>query len=382
MTKIKNFKKTGNHMAKNQNFETGNSVKVLLIGVQAPDNHTNDIQSYYDEFISLAETLGVVDYEIIYIKLRSFDNKYFFTQGKLEEIKVAFDASHATEIIISEQLNGQQERNLQDYLDCRIFDRTRLILSIFERTATTAEGKLQVEIAKLALLKTRLAGHGIHLEQQAGSIGVKGPGETLKEETNRHLERLTLTAKRKIVQLEKTRETQRKRRLTHELQQVCLIGYTNSGKSTILNMLTNSDVLAENKLFATLDTATRQLFINHKKVGLISDTVGFIQNLPHQLINAFKSTLAELKYADLLLHVVDISNPNWKSQMNVVFSTLKELRVQKEMVIVFNKADLLTPEELEIRLQSFDMPIPYVDVSALSKEGLDNIANYVAAYKA
>lgn len=368
-------------MAKNQNASTSNDVKVLLVGVQAPNNHIQDIQSYYDEFISLAETLGVAQYEFIAIKLRSFDNKYFFTQGKLEEVKVAFEKSGAAEIIISDQLNGQQERNLQDYLECRIFDRTRLILSIFERTATTAEGKLQVEIAKLELLKTRLAGHGIHLEQQAGSIGVKGPGETLKEETNRLIERLVLTAQRKIKQLEKTRETQRKRRLTQELQQVCLIGYTNAGKSSILNKMTNSDVLAEDKLFATLDTATRQLFIHHKKVGLISDTVGFIQNLPTQLIKAFKSTLAELQYASLLLHVVDISNPNWKSHMNVVFSTLKDLGVQKEMVIVFNKADVLEPEELQARIDTFDLPIPYVVVSALSKEGLESLANYIAARK-
>ena len=368
-------------MAKNQNASTSNDVKVLLVGVQAPNNHIQDIQSYYDEFISLAQTLGVAEYEFIAIKLRSFDNKYFFTQGKLEEVKAAFEKSGATEIIISDQLNGQQERNLQDYLDCRIFDRTRLILSIFERTATTAEGKLQVEIAKLALLKTRLAGHGIHLEQQAGSIGVKGPGETLKEETNRLIERLVLTAERKVKQLEKTRETQRKRRLTQELQQICLIGYTNAGKSSILNKLTNSDVLAEDKLFATLDTATRQLFVHHKKVGLISDTVGFIQNLPTQLIKAFKSTLAELQYADLLLHVVDISNPNWKSHMNVVFGTLKDLDVKKEMVIVFNKTDLLEPEELQARLDSFDLPIPYVVVNALSKESLDSLAHYIAARK-
>ncbi len=369
-------------MAKEQNISTNNDVKVLLIAVQAPNNHIQDIQSYHDEFISLAQTLGVVDYDIIYIKLRSFDNKYFFTQGKLEEIKIAFDQSGAAEIVISDQLNGQQERNLQDYLDCRIFDRTRLILSIFERNATTAEGKLQVEIAKLALLKTRLAGHGIHLEQQAGTIGVKGPGETLKEETSRHIEQLMLTAKRKITQLEKTRETQRKQRINHEITQYCLIGYTNSGKSTILNMLTNSDVLAENKLFATLDTATRQLFVNHKKVGLISDTVGFIQNLPHQLIDAFKSTLAELQYANLLLHVVDISNSNWKSQMNVVFATLKEIKINKDMLIVFNKADLLTPEELEDRINSFDIAIPFVVVNALSKDGLENLTNYIAAYKA
>jgi GTP-binding protein HflX len=368
-------------MAKNQNLETGNDIKVLLIGVQAPDNHAQNIQAYYQEFISLAQTLGVKNYDVIFIKLRSFDTKFFFTQGKLEEIKAAFDNSDANEIIISEQLNGKQERNLEDYLNCRIFDRTRLILSIFKQAAVSAEGKLQVEIAELELLKTRLAGHGIHLEQQAGSIGVKGPGETLKEETSRHLERLILTAQRKIKQLEKTRDTQRKRRLNNELQQICIIGYTNAGKSSILNKLTNSDVLAEDKLFATLDTTTRQLFIHHKKVGLISDTVGFIQNLPHQLIDAFKSTLSELDYADLLLHVVDISNPNWKSHMKVVFMTLQDLKIKKEMLIVFNKTDLLETEELQTRLNSFDLSIPYVVVNSLSKEGLNNLANYIAVRK-
>jgi len=369
-------------MAKAQNVSTGNDVKVLLIGVQAPDNHTKDIQSYHQEFINLAETLGVHNYATMFIKLRSYDNKYFFTQGKLEEIKAFYDACDATEIIISEQLNGQQERNLQDYLECRIFDRTRLILSIFEKAAISAAGKLQVEIAQLELLKTRLAGHGIHLEQQAGTIGVKGPGETLKEETSRQLEQLILTAKRKIAHLDKIRDTQRKRRLNHEVSQACLIGYTNAGKSSILNMLTNSDVLAEDKLFATLDTTTRQLFINHKKCGLISDTVGFIQNLPHQLIDAFKSTLSELQYANLLLHVVDIADSNWKSHIKVVLTTLKELKVDKEMLFVFNKSDLLTPEELQSRIDNFDFFGPYVVVNSLSKEGLEPLTNYIASRKA
>ncbi len=369
-------------MAKNQNASTSNDVKVLLVGIQAPTNHSEDIQSYYDEFISLALTLGITDYEFIAIKLRSFDIKHFFTQGKLEEVREAFEQSGATEMIISDQLTGLQERNLQDYFNCRIFDRTRLILAIFEKTATTAEGKLQVEIAKLELLKTRLAGHGIHLEQQAGAIGVKGPGETLKEETNRLIERLVLTAQRKIKQLEQTRQTQRKRRITQNLQQICLVGYTNAGKSSILNTLTNSDVLAEDKLFATLDTATRQLYVHHKKIGLMSDTVGFIQNLPHQLIKAFKSTLAELAYASLLLHVVDISNTNWRSHMNVVFATLKEIDItDKEMLIVFNKSDLLEPQELRARLDSFDLPIPYVVVNALDKDGLLSLTNYLAARK-
>lgn len=369
-------------MTKHQNTKTGNDVKVLLVGVQTPGNHAQNIHTYYEEFVSLAKTLGLNDYETLWIKLRSIDNKYFFTTGKLEEIKIAFEASQATEIIISEPISGQQERNLQDYLDCRVFDRTRLILSIFEKAAISSEGKLQVEIAQLELLKTRLAGHGIHLEQQAGSIGVKGPGETLKEETTRVLERKTLVAKRQLAQLAKVRETQRKRRLTQRIPQICLIGYTNAGKSTILNMLTNSEVLAEDKLFATLDTTTRQLFINHKKYGVISDTVGFIQNLPHQLIDAFKSTLSELDYADLLLHVVDMSNENWKSHMNVVFQTLHELNVKKEMLIVFNKTDLVTKEELNERINSFDMPIPFVIVNALTKEGLDNLAQYIAARKA
>jgi len=252
-------------MTKQQNTQTSNDVKVLLVGVQAPYNHSQNIHAYYYVFVSLAHTVGVYDYETIWIKLRSIENKYFFTQGKLDEIKAALEKSGATEIIISEQLTGQQERNLQDYLDCRVFDRTRLILSIFEQAAVSGEGKLQVEIAQLELLKTRLAGHGVYLEQQAGAIGVKGPGETLKEETTRVLERKTLVAKRKLKELEKTRDTQRKRRLTQGIQQICLIGYTNAGKSSILNKLTHSDVLAEDKLFATLDTTTRQLFINHKK---------------------------------------------------------------------------------------------------------------------
>jgi len=368
-------------MAKEQNAITGNDVKVLLVGIQSPLNHLQNIQSYYQEFINLAESLGIRNYEVIFIKLRSISNKQFLTQGKLEEVKAFFDKSGATEIIISEQLTGQQERNLQDYFDCRLFDRTRLILAIFENAATSAAGKLQVEIAQVNLLKTRLAGHGIHLEQQAGSIGVKGPGETLKEETTRHLEHLKLTLKRKIEHLNIVRDTQRKRRLSQHIMQTCLIGYTNAGKSSILNMLTNSDVLAEDRLFATLDTTTRQLFVDHKKYGVISDTVGFIQNLPHQLIDAFKSTLSELQYANLLLHVIDISDSNWRSHINVVLATLKDLKVNKPMLFIFNKSDLLEPEILEERINQFDLAFPYVVVNSLSKEGLLDLTNYIASYK-
>lgn len=360
---------------------TNNDLKVFLIGVQSPLNKTDNIQSYYDEFISLAKTNQIHDYESIFVKIRSIDTKYFFTKGKLEEIRAAFEESGASEVVISEQLSGQQERNLKDLFDCRVFDRTRLILSIFEQAAITAEGKTQVEIANLEFQKTRLAGHGIHLSQQAGMIGVRGPGETLKEQTTRHIERGILKLKEKLKKIEKSRAVQRKRRLANKVPQICLVGYTNAGKSTILNLLTHSDVLAEDKLFATLDTTTRQLFINHEKQGVISDTVGFIQNLPHQLIKAFQSTLSELQYADLLLHVVDISNNNWKSHINVVLDTLDDIDVHKEMLFVFNKSDLLEEEELKNRLNEFGLFAPYVVVNCTSKENLLSLQNYLAAHK-
>lgn len=360
---------------------TNNDLKVFLIGVQSPLNKTDNIQSYYDEFISLAETNQIHEYDSMFVKLRSIDTKYFFTKGKLEEVRIAFEESGASEVVISEQLTGQQERNLKDLFDCRVFDRTQLILSIFEQAAVTAEGKTQVEIANLEFQKTRLAGHGIHLSQQAGMIGVRGPGETLKEQTTRHIERCILKLKEKLKKIEKSRAVQRKRRLSNKVPQVCLVGYTNAGKSTILNMLTHSDVLAEDKLFATLDTTTRQLFINHEKQGVISDTVGFIQNLPHQLIKAFQSTLSELQYADLLLHVVDISNDNWKSHINVVLDTLDDIDVHKEMLFVFNKSDLVEEEELKNRLNEFGLFAPYVVVNCQDKENLLPLQNYLAAHK-
>ena len=368
-------------MTKHTAVSTDNHIKILLVGIQTPRNQTEDIKAYYDEFINLAQTNGARDYETHFTKLRSIDSKYFFTKGKLEELKQVFEDSQADEIFISEQLTGQQERNLNDFLDCRVFDRTNLILSIFEQSAVTAEGKTQVAIAKLQFQKTRLAGHGIHLEQQAGRIGVKGPGETLKEEVTRLIDRNMLKLKQKLSKIEKSREVQRKRRLNQDISQICLIGYTNAGKSTILNILTNSDVLAEDKLFATLDTTTRQLFINHEKKGLISDTVGFIQNLPHQLIEAFKSTLSELHYADLLLHVIDISNNNWKSHINVVLETLEELNVNKEMLFVFNKSDLLEEKELTNRLNKFGLFAPYVVVSSLEKENLQSLCNFIVTHK-
>lgn len=354
--------------------------KYLLIGVQSPSNHTQDIDSYFQEFISLAKSAGVVEYEFISLKLREIDPKYYFTKGKLQELIDLKNSVQPYEIIVSEQLSPQQERHLKDAFECEVADRTGLILHIFEINAASSEGKTQVEIARLEFQKTRLAGHGLHLAQQAGQIGVKGPGETLKEQTTRFIEDNILKLKRRLAKLQVARDTQRKQRMNNHTLQISLVGYTNAGKSTILNTLTNSDVLAQDKLFVTLDTTTRQLFVDHTKIGVLADTVGFVQNLPHQLIQAFKSTLSELKYADLLLHVVDISNNNWRSHISVVIATLEEIGVQKDVVFVFNKADKLEQEELDGRLASFGLYAPYVVVNSLQKDTITPLAQYISTW--
>ena len=354
----------------------------LLIGIQSPYNRTQYIDSYFEEFINLAKSLGIVKYETIFLKLRELDNRYYFTKGKLLEIQEFVNAHPEIEsIIISEQLGPQQERNLSDLFNMKIIDRTGLILNIFEKGAVTAEGKTQVEIAKLEFDKTRLAGKGIHLSQQAGQIGVRGPGETLKERMTRVIEDNILKLKQRLREFTRIRETQRKRRVDNQVVNICLVGYTNAGKSTILNTLTHSNVLAEDKLFATLDTTTRQLFLESQKIGVISDTVGFIQQLPHELIEAFKSTLSELQYADLLLHIIDISDPNWKTHIDVVIDTLAELGVAKEMLFVFNKSDKISEEELQNRLKSFGLFAPYVATNATTKDGLNPLIQYIITWK-
>ncbi len=368
-------------MAKNTLIETTFYKKTLLVGIQAPTNRTDDIEAYYDEFLNLAETYGVVDYELLKVKLREIDPAYFFTKGKLAEVKAVFDEGEFEEIIFSDSLTAQQERNLNDLFDRDILDRTRLILAIFEKSAVTAEGKIQVEIAKLQFAKTRVSGHGVHLDQQAGTIGIRsGPGETVKEATIRHLNRTITTLKGHLEKIEKARHAQRKQRLTQNVPLIALVGYTNAGKSTILNALTHSDVLAKDQLFATLDTTTRQLFIGPKKVGLLSDTVGFIQQLPHQLIESFKSTLAELSYASLLLVVTDIADNNWKNHIDVVLNTLKEIGIEKQILFVFNKADKLTKKELQTRLAQFDKA-PYVAISCIKPDGTAPLKKYLASWK-
>ena len=366
-------------MTKPQNQSTKYHTKTLILGIHAPYNRTNNIQAYYEEFENLVKTDEIEYDEKIFLKLREIDNAYFFTKGKREELYKICKEKEFERIIISEPLTTQQLRNLNDFIGCPFTDRTELILEIFEKSAHSAEGKTQVEIAMLKHRKARIAGKGASLSQQYGVIGVRGgPGETAKEKELRYFNENILKLKKQLDKIQQNREVQRKRRLKNKELFVCLVGYTNSGKSTILNVLTKTNVEAADKLFATLDTTTRQLYINKEKIGLISDTVGFIQLLPHNLIDAFKSTLSELEYADLLLHVVDLSDQNWKEHIKIVHDILKELEIEKDILYVFNKSDKVQDLNLiKKEVQEFQ---PNVIISALEKENLKPLSDYLYAW--
>ncbi len=349
--------------------------KTLLLGVQTPDNYMVNADSYFEEFRNLARTNGVQEPEELTMKIRTIDSGYFLTKGKREEVKTFCDENEIKQVIISEPLSSRQAGNLGELFDCNIFDRTELILEIFEKSAHTAEGKLQVAIAQLQHKKSRLAGRGIHFGQQCGAIGVRGGfGETAKEKETRHIENGILQIRRHLAKMHCARETRRKQRLNSNEPNICLIGYTNAGKSTLLNMLTNSNVLAEDKLFATLDTTTRSLFIHGAKKGTISDTVGFIQQLPSRLIDAFKSTLSELHHADLLLHIVDIADAGWQNHIRVVNAILEDLNVETPMLYVFNKADKIDTILLAGALEKYE---PHVVVSSLSKKSIAPLIEYI-----
>ena len=364
---------------KKQATATKTYPKTLLLGIQTPEHHLLNMDSYFEEFRNLADTNGVENYEEMIIKIREIDPGYFITRGKREEIKAFCDENDIEQIVVSEPLSSRQASNLADLFHCDIFDRTELILEIFEKSAHTAEGKMQVAIAQLQHKKSRLAGKGIHFGQQSGTIGVRGGfGETAKEKETRHIEESILQLKRHLAKMHSARETQRKQRLKSSEANICLIGYTNAGKSTILNNLTNSNVLAENKLFATLDTTTRSLYINGVKKGTLSDTVGFIQKLPTRLIDAFKSTLSELNYANLLLHVIDVSDPGWQDHIRVVHDILEDLNVNTPMLYVFNKADKIDTTLLTGALEKYQ---PYVVVSSLSRQGIEPLIQYIADWQ-
>lgn len=366
-------------MTKKIHAPTTTHPKTLIVGIQAPYNPVKNSESYFEEFKNLVHSNGIEYDQAIFMKLREIDPGNFITQGKLNELAELCKKEHIEEVIISEPLTSQQEKNLSDMLNARVFDRTQLILEIFEKGAHSAEGKTQVALAMLQHRKARLAGRGIHMAQQHGSIGTKGPGETQKEKETQHIEHLMVKLRRDLEKLEKVRQTQRKKRQQSNVPQISLIGYTNAGKSSILNALTKSNVSAADRLFETLDTTTRELYIDGQKKGVISDTVGFIQQLPHNLIEAFKSTLTELQNSDLLLIVIDAADPNWELHTKIVLSILGELDVEKPLLYVFNKRDKLSDlEQFENEVQRYH---PHILISTLSLEGLEPLINYLRLWK-
>ena len=320
--------------------------KAILVGVALQsENISYDMMcEYLDELAFLAETAGAETVKIFTQNLDKPVTATFVGKGKLEEIKTYVEDNDIDLIIFDDELSPTQIRNLERELKGRkVLDRTNLILDIFAKRARTAEAKAQVELAQYQYLLPRLTGMWTHLERQKGGIGLRGPGES-EIETDRRIIRDKITRlKEQLAKIDKQMVTQRKNR--GKLVRVALVGYTNVGKSTLMNLLSKSEVFAENKLFATLDTTVRKIAIKNVPL-LLADTVGFIRKLPHHLIEAFKSTLEEAKYADYILHVVDASNPQRDKQMHIVYDTLYQLDIREKTVItLFNKQDQVTDEE-------------------------------------
>ncbi len=317
-------------------FET--SENAILVGVIHNHQTEQQVAEYMEELAFLASTAGAVTDKKIVQRLQHPDSKTYVGKGKLEEIKRYAEGKNIGLLIFDDELSGSQIGNIQEAVGIKTIDRSDLILDIFARRAKTAQAKAQVELAQYQYILPRLRGMWKHLERLGGGIGTRGPGET-EIETDRRIvrEKITLLRKR-LLDIEKQAFTQRKER--GEFIRVALVGYTNVGKSTLMNLLSKSDVLAENKLFATLDTTTRKMVFENTPF-LLSDTVGFIRKLPHHLIESFKSTLDEVKESDILMHVVDISHPQYEDQMKVVNATLADLGcADKPTITVFNKMDM------------------------------------------
>ena len=339
--------------------------RVILIGVQtaAEDNVLDSL----DELEELAETAGAVTVGRMIQNREAVHPGTYIGKGKIEEVRSLVYAMDATGVICDDELSPAQLNNLERELDCKVMDRTLLILDIFAARAVTSEGKIQVELAQLRYRSARLVGLRESLSRLGGGIGTRGPGEK-KLETDRRLIRTRISAlKQDLAQVEKHRELLRTGRARGKVKTAAIVGYTNAGKSTLLNKLTGASVLSEDKLFATLDPTTRILNLKDGQQILLTDTVGFINKLPHHLVEAFKSTLEEAKYADYIIHVVDASNPQAEMQIHVVYETLKELGVLgKKIITLFNKQD--APGAAVLRDFKSDYSLK---ISARTGEGLD-----------
>lgn len=346
--------------------------KVILVGVSTDDH--DDTEKSLDELEELASTAGVVTVGRVVQNLSQIHPVTYVGKGKLDEIKDLLWETEATGIICDDELSPIQLGNMEDALNTKIMDRTLIILDIFANRASTNEGKIQVELAQLKYRQSRLVGLGKSLSRLGGGIGTRGPGEKKLEMDRRLIKGRIAQLNRELKDVKRHREVTREQRSRNQVPVIAIVGYTNAGKSTLLNTLTGADVLEEDKLFATLDPTTRNLKLPSKQEVLLTDTVGFIRKLPHHLIEAFKSTLEEAKYADIILHVVDASNPQMDEQMYIVYETLMNLEVKNKPVITaFNKQDKV---DGEVILRDFKAD-HVVNISAKTGEGLENLQNVI-----
>lgn len=348
--------------------------RLILVGVSLPGQEDTDRS--LDELSELAATAGAKTVGRVIQGRDQIHPGTYVGKGKIEEIKDLLWELDATGILCDDELSPVQMKNLQDELDVKVMDRTLVILDIFAARASTSEGKIQVELAQLKYRQTRLTGFGTALSRLGGGIGTRGPGEKKLEMDRRLIKSRIAQLNRELKDVKRHREVTRENRSRSRIPVAAIVGYTNAGKSTLLNTLTGADILAEDKLFATLDPTTRNLRLLSGQEILLTDTVGFIRKLPHHLIEAFRSTLEEAKYADMILHVVDVSNPQMDEQMYTVYETLQNLGVKdKPVITVFNKQDRLSEEQI-IR----DFKADYtVKISAKTKAGIEELESTIEA---
>lgn len=364
-----NGKKGFTYMSKTLHSNEPIQERALLIGLLMKSDDA-DGESSLSELVGLAETAGVKVLGTLRQVKEAPDPRWLIGKGKVDEVRAEAERLSADTVIFDQELTGVQVRNLEEALDAKIIDRTQLILDIFAQRARTREGILQVELAQLNYLLPRLAGQGKNLSRLGGGIGTRGPGETKLETDRRHIRRRIGELKRQLAEVIRHRNLHRDRRKKTGVFQVALVGYTNAGKSTLLRELTQTEVFVENKLFATLDPLSRALTLPGGKEIVVADTVGFIRNLPHELVAAFRSTLEEVNEADLLLHVVDSSSPQREEQIRAVERVLAELGAQgKERLTIYNKIDLCSPEEASLLAVGTDS----LAISAFRKEDIERL---------